>query len=287
VRPDWVGSGRSERIEAAVRRNFFRYVRSGRYTGRPRHVPSTAALAEQLSESADNGTSGSRSVICWSRRITFRGRYVCSWPIVRIQHSTRKQSLRPPRRLPGARRRSARAGPRARGSGPTGGRAGPRRGDHRVGMTTPIRRPGRVPWAQVLAAGSGAAAVGCGLRRARGAEPCRHAATSGRSPCPAWDSTLRQRRGQRATPLAAPPRRNAAATPNPLPRMDVAALRQFRAGATAKTPGVAARSATETLPQRRIPCPAWTLRRCGNFGWGSRRKRRALRRRRRGRGAGA
>jgi len=41
-----VGSGRSEKIEAAVRRNFFWYVRSGRYTGRPRHVPSTAAMAD-------------------------------------------------------------------------------------------------------------------------------------------------------------------------------------------------------------------------------------------------
>ncbi|MCB1934181.1 MAG: hypothetical protein KDI45_17155, partial [Candidatus Accumulibacter sp.] len=45
----WVGSGRSEKIEAAGRRNFFPYVRSGRYTGRPRHVPPTAALADEQS----------------------------------------------------------------------------------------------------------------------------------------------------------------------------------------------------------------------------------------------
>jgi len=46
MRQEWVGSGRSEKIEAAVRRNFFPYVRSRRYTGRPRHVPSTGAPAE-------------------------------------------------------------------------------------------------------------------------------------------------------------------------------------------------------------------------------------------------
>ena len=40
-----------------------------------------------------------------------------------------------------------------RGSGPTGGRAGPRWGDRRAGMTPPIRRPRRVPWARVFGHG--------------------------------------------------------------------------------------------------------------------------------------
>jgi len=43
-------------------------------------------LAEQLSESADHGTSGSRSVTRRSRRITFRGRYVCFWPAADRRH---------------------------------------------------------------------------------------------------------------------------------------------------------------------------------------------------------
>ena len=39
----------AEKTEAAVRRNFFRYVRSRRYTSRPCYVPSTAASAEEES----------------------------------------------------------------------------------------------------------------------------------------------------------------------------------------------------------------------------------------------
>jgi hypothetical protein len=74
-------------------------------------------------------------------------------------------------RLTGDRRGAAAVG-RGRGpgcgSGPTGGRAGPRRGDRRAGMTTPIRRPGRVPWARVFGRGGPARrSVGGGLRRAR------------------------------------------------------------------------------------------------------------------------
>ena len=46
----------------------------------------TAALAEQLSESADNWPSGSRSVTRRSRRITFRGRYFCLWPRTAVKN---------------------------------------------------------------------------------------------------------------------------------------------------------------------------------------------------------
>lgn len=165
-----------------------------------------------------------------------------SLPIVRIQHSTRKQPSRPSkrrvRRLRPCGGGGARVGP---DWGPRGCEAGrsPGRDD----------RPHPAARARPLGPGFGRG-VRRGLRSARGGGTPPPRRNVRPQPMPRMGFDVAAAAGAARHALAPLPRRNAAATPNPLPRMDVAALRQFRAGPVGAAGG-ACRPAARPDPKSR------------------------------------